>query len=168
MPHQSDLAQAAGMKQSRISVMEMPGAVNFNLETLVRLASVLRVGLLVKFVSFSEMLNWENDFSQDDFAVTRLDDDADFLIPPVSTHALNQTGGRTIPNWEAFPLSKSPGALHKICIAVGTAQFIEVNVESCDPKLPQRTNDVHQRVELTGQIREDRQWKSNCLPQSLL
>lgn len=60
LSRQSDLARASGMKQSRISAMETPGAVNFNLETLIRLAAVFKVGLIVKFTSFSEMLDWDS------------------------------------------------------------------------------------------------------------
>src|SRR5687767_14990650 len=59
---QKELGKAAEMKQSRISAMETPGAVNFNLETLVRLASTFKVGMVVKFVPFSEMLGWENQY----------------------------------------------------------------------------------------------------------
>jgi transcriptional regulator with XRE-family HTH domain len=77
-PRQEDLANAAAMKQSRISAMETPGTVNFNLETLVRIASALKVGLTVKFVSFSEMLEWENGFSQDEFNPVTIDNDAEF------------------------------------------------------------------------------------------
>jgi hypothetical protein len=66
------------MKQSRISAAETPGAVNFNLETLVRLAAALKVGLVVKFVSFSEMLKWENGYDQDAFDPLTIDKDADF------------------------------------------------------------------------------------------
>ena len=58
--------------------METPGTVNFNLETLVRIASALKVGLIVKFVSFSEMLEWENGFSQDEFNPVTIDNDAEF------------------------------------------------------------------------------------------
>jgi len=76
---QEDLANAAEMKQSRISAMETPGAVNFNLETLVRLSAALKVALQVRFVSYSEMLEWENSFSQDEFNVRTIDSDADFL-----------------------------------------------------------------------------------------
>ena len=75
---QKDLARDAEMKQPRISAMERPGATQFNLETLIRLASAFKVGLVVKFASFSEMLNWENEFRQDSFDVIILDDDADF------------------------------------------------------------------------------------------
>ncbi|HEY3130959.1 MAG TPA: helix-turn-helix transcriptional regulator [Acidobacteriota bacterium] len=77
-PRQEDLAREVEMKQSRISAMETPGATNFTLETLIRLASVFRVGLMVKFVPFSEMLGWENEFSQDTFKVATLDEDTEF------------------------------------------------------------------------------------------
>jgi transcriptional regulator with XRE-family HTH domain len=75
------LAEQAGMKQSRISAMETPGRTNFNLETLVRMAATLNVGLMVKFVPFSEMLRWENHYSQDTFDVTPIDNDVEFIDP---------------------------------------------------------------------------------------
>jgi len=80
MPTQTHLAKAAGMHQSRISTFETPGA-NLTIDTLARLAAALRVGLVVKFVPFSEMLDWDNRFSQDTFQVMRLDDDHAFLKP---------------------------------------------------------------------------------------
>lgn len=81
MPRQKDLAREAEMHQSRISMFETPGAANVTLETLANLASALRSGLVVKFVPFSEMLKWENDFSQDTFDVVRLDNDTAFIEP---------------------------------------------------------------------------------------
>jgi transcriptional regulator with XRE-family HTH domain len=81
MPKQSDLAKASGMWQSQISSVETPGAANMTLETLARLAAAFRVGLIVKFVPFSEMLHWEKTFSQDRFDVTRLSNDWAFLYP---------------------------------------------------------------------------------------
>jgi transcriptional regulator with XRE-family HTH domain len=81
MPRQSDLASEAGMHQSRISMFETPGSANLTLDTLSRLAAAFNVGLVVKFVPFSEMLSWENDFSQNAFEVTKLADDAEFLNP---------------------------------------------------------------------------------------
>jgi len=74
---QQALAQDVEMKQSRISAMERPGT-RFNIETLVRLASTFKVGLVVKFVSFSEMLKWENGYSQDAFNVPIIDVDTEF------------------------------------------------------------------------------------------
>jgi transcriptional regulator with XRE-family HTH domain len=72
---QKDLADASKMLQPRISAMEKPGAVKFNVETLVRVAAGLGVGLIVKFVSISEMLAWENGFCQDEFNAARFDHD---------------------------------------------------------------------------------------------
>jgi len=81
MPRQSDLAKAAGLHQSRVSMFETPGAANMTLETLARLAAAFKVGLVVEFVPFSKMLAWENRFSQDAFTVTKIDDDRAFVAP---------------------------------------------------------------------------------------
>jgi transcriptional regulator with XRE-family HTH domain len=81
MLRQTDLAKSASMQQSRISKLETPGASNVTIETLASLAAVFKVGLVVKFVPFSEMLKWENSFSQDSFSVLPLNEDTDFLSP---------------------------------------------------------------------------------------
>lgn len=78
---QNRFASESGMRQSRVSAMEQPGAVNFNLETLVRAAATYGVGLQVRFVPFSEMLAWENTFSQDHFNPIPIGRDAAFLNP---------------------------------------------------------------------------------------
>jgi transcriptional regulator with XRE-family HTH domain len=80
---QQQLGKEADMKQARVSASESPGAVNFSLETLIRFAAAFRVGLQVRFVPFSEMLDWENKYSQDDFAetITKIEDDSSFLKP---------------------------------------------------------------------------------------
>ncbi len=78
---QALLAEEADMKQSRISAMERPGAVGFNMDTLIRLAAALKVALVVKFIPFSELLKWENEFSQDTFKVIDIDKDFAFSAP---------------------------------------------------------------------------------------
>lgn len=78
---QEELGREADMKQSRISAMERPGETQFNIETLIRLAAALRVGLKVEFVPFSDMLRWENEFSQDQLDIVPIDQDMDFLHP---------------------------------------------------------------------------------------
>jgi transcriptional regulator with XRE-family HTH domain len=83
MPRQLDLAREAHMHQSRISMFETPGQANLTLETLAKLAATFKTGLLVKFVPLSEMLRWENEFSQDEFDVIRLEDDEAFLSPTI-------------------------------------------------------------------------------------
>jgi transcriptional regulator with XRE-family HTH domain len=83
MPRQLDLAKEAQLHQSRISMFETPGAANVTLETLSRLAAAFKVGLVVKFVPFSDMLQWENEFSQDTFNPTKIENDQAFIDPPV-------------------------------------------------------------------------------------
>lgn len=83
MPRQSDLAKAAGLHQSRISMFETPGAANMTIETLSRMAAAFKVGLRVEFVSFNEMLTWENGFSQDSFRVTPINEDYEFQNPEI-------------------------------------------------------------------------------------
>ena len=62
-------------------MFETPGAANLTLETLAKLAAAFKVGLIVDFVPFSEMLRWENHYSQDSFDVTRIDEDVEFIEP---------------------------------------------------------------------------------------
>lgn len=82
MPRQSDLAREAELHQSRISMFETPGAANVTLETLAKIAAGLKVGVVVKFVPFSEMLRWEDSFRADTFdVVPRLQEDEEFINP---------------------------------------------------------------------------------------
>jgi transcriptional regulator with XRE-family HTH domain len=73
---QSRLAGEAGMLQPRISAMERPGESKFNLETLRRIASAFDVALEVRFVPFSELLDWSERFDPDNFKVPEFEDDA--------------------------------------------------------------------------------------------
>jgi transcriptional regulator with XRE-family HTH domain len=86
---QKELSKLMGTGQSRISAMERPGEL-LTVDTLVRLASTFRVGLVVKFVPFSQMLNWENSYSQDSFDATSIEKDTEFLEPKSieTTHLL--------------------------------------------------------------------------------
>lgn len=81
MPFQRDLANESDLHQSRISIFETPGAANMTIETIAKIAAGLRVGVILKFVPFSDMLKWENSFSPDTFNVTRLSEDEAFLSP---------------------------------------------------------------------------------------
>ncbi len=104
LPRQADLAREAEMQQSRISMFETPGAANVTLETLARLAAIFKVGLIVKFVPFSEMLHWENTFSQDRFDVTRINHDQEFLYPtPVIIREMAAIEEPRMPESEARP-----------------------------------------------------------------
>jgi len=96
MLRQSDLAREVHMQQSRISMFETPGAANMTLETLSRLAAAFKVGLVVEFVPFSEMLRWEDTYSQDSFNVTKIDDDIAFIAPDSVTSIAKANGYSTI------------------------------------------------------------------------
>ena len=74
--NQKQLADAAEMLQPRISAMEQPGGGALNLETLRRLAAAFDVALLVKFVPFSELVNFSDAFSPDDFSVASFENEA--------------------------------------------------------------------------------------------
>jgi transcriptional regulator with XRE-family HTH domain len=82
---QKQLALLAEMAQPRISKMERPGEESFNIDTLIRLAAAFKIGLKVEFVPFSEMLAWENNYSQDAFNPTPIEHDAGFLNPAPAT-----------------------------------------------------------------------------------
>lgn len=118
---QQELAIEADMKQSRISAMERPGT-KLNIETLIRVAAAFRTGLIVKFAPFSDMIDWENDFSQDSFDSAKIEDDWKFngrrvttrqrrrsaktkisLIPGVDTNSVSTLAGN-IPQHQQISL----------------------------------------------------------------
>jgi transcriptional regulator with XRE-family HTH domain len=72
---QGKLAKRARMLQPRISAMETPGKGNLKLETLQRIASAFDVGLIVRFIPFSEMVAWVEGFSPDSFKVPSFEED---------------------------------------------------------------------------------------------
>jgi len=94
---QKQLGEKADMKQARVSAMEKPGEVAFTLETLIRLVSAFRVGLQVRFLPYSQMLKWDDSFSQDTFSATPMEEDGDFLNPS-STMKYSVVEATGIPN----------------------------------------------------------------------
>lgn len=55
---QEELGHLIGSRQSTISQLENPNYGRYSLETLKQLAAAFDVGLLVKFVPFSELVDW--------------------------------------------------------------------------------------------------------------
>lgn len=128
---QRELADSAKMKQSRISAMERPGEVQFNLETLVRLAAAFKVGLKVEFVPFSEMLAWENGFSQDQFNPIPIDNDRAFLNPAIVLQ------GQPVQPTIFFPLSTAAtqvGANRPMVISTGMITGFAKKVDLTAPE----------------------------------
>jgi transcriptional regulator with XRE-family HTH domain len=78
---QEELAAAADMAQARISIMEDPSYQRFSLTTLKRLASAFDVALIVRFVPFSELLEWSISLTSERLAVPSYETDR--LPPPV-------------------------------------------------------------------------------------
>ncbi|TDI92676.1 MAG: helix-turn-helix domain-containing protein [Caldithrix sp.] len=62
--NQMELGQRANMKQERISVLEDPDYSKFTISTLLKLSSAFDVGLTVRFVPFSSVLNEEVNLSE--------------------------------------------------------------------------------------------------------
>jgi transcriptional regulator with XRE-family HTH domain len=121
MPRQIDLAREAELHQSRISMFETPGAANVTLETLAKIAAGLRVGVIVKFVPFHEMLHWENCFSPDAFDVTpRLEQDELFLNPSVDVEASYNSWFQdgNVAAWQHEPAFNSAGTERKPMVTV--------------------------------------------------
>jgi transcriptional regulator with XRE-family HTH domain len=93
---QPELADLAGMKQSRISKMEKPGGARFTLETLRRLAKALDVALIVRFGPFGELLGWSREFNPDAFAVPSFNEEEKLLEARDHSIGEAQAQGRLI------------------------------------------------------------------------
>ena len=72
---QAKLAELCDIPQARISHIEQPGRGPLSLRTLHRLSSVFDVGLLVQFVSFSELIHRQSLFNPETFSVSSFKDD---------------------------------------------------------------------------------------------
>ena len=72
---QAQLAERSGIPQARISHIEQPGRDPLSLRTLYRLAAAFDVGLLVQFVSFSELVHREALFNPETFRVPSFEED---------------------------------------------------------------------------------------------
>ena len=74
---QSDLAERTGQAQKTISDFENPSYGKLTLTSLKRLASAFDVALVVRFVPFSELVDWAASMSHKTLAVPSFDDDKD-------------------------------------------------------------------------------------------
>jgi transcriptional regulator with XRE-family HTH domain len=82
---QKQLADAAGMAQARISLMEDPSYDKYTLSTLKRLAAAFDVALLVEYVRFSDLVRRTCDYSPEGLAPPSYADDR--LPSPAPAHA---------------------------------------------------------------------------------
>ncbi len=75
---QKDLGKEAKMLQERISVLEDPNYAKFTISTLKKIASAFDIGLVVRFVPFGELAEWELNLSSDSLKVHSFDEDKFF------------------------------------------------------------------------------------------
>jgi transcriptional regulator with XRE-family HTH domain len=61
---QDQLAQHAGMKRSRISLLESADYEGFSFTTLKRIAAAFDVAVIIQFVSFRDFVRWSESFNQ--------------------------------------------------------------------------------------------------------
>jgi transcriptional regulator with XRE-family HTH domain len=80
---QRELGDLAGVRQNWISHLESPDYGSFNLSTLKKLAFAFDVALIVRFVPFSQFVDWIANLEMRDLAPPGYDDDR-ALFEPVS------------------------------------------------------------------------------------
>lgn len=78
---QKELAQRAGMGQSRIPALEDPNLENFEIGTLKRIASAFDVAVIVRFVPFSELVTWTAELSEEKLQVADFANDSPSSVP---------------------------------------------------------------------------------------
>ncbi|MBV9757759.1 MAG: helix-turn-helix transcriptional regulator [Alphaproteobacteria bacterium] len=83
---QEELGEKVGMAQSRISLLE-GGYESYSLRTLKRFASVFDVALVVRFIPFSELVDWVTGLSEDRLAPVDFVNDNLRSGPPEEQHA---------------------------------------------------------------------------------
>jgi transcriptional regulator with XRE-family HTH domain len=91
---QDELARRTEMSQARISVLENPNYRKVNVRTLQRIAAAFDVALIVRFVSFGELLDWTVTGSQETLAPLSFDEEfpestQENFAPSNSTESLN-------------------------------------------------------------------------------
>ena len=75
---QKELAERANMRQPTISALMKPGKTRPNIETLQRLAAAFDCGLMVRFLPFSELVRWNDEFDPEGFESACFGDDNGF------------------------------------------------------------------------------------------
>jgi transcriptional regulator with XRE-family HTH domain len=98
---QPELADRAGMKQSRISAIEKPGGPKLNIDTLCRLASAFDVALDVRFVPFGELVQRSDGFDPDSFSVKSFPEELaeDALAEQNKAQQSEQIAAAKFPQW---------------------------------------------------------------------
>jgi Helix-turn-helix. len=94
------------MKQEQISRLEDANYSKFSLATLKRLASAFDVGLMVKFVSISDLVKWELGLTSESLKAVSFDEDSYFEDKPGVANSALPT--ETEINTEKLPCIETP------------------------------------------------------------
>jgi transcriptional regulator with XRE-family HTH domain len=76
---QKDLARELGTSQNAIYRLENPKYGRPNISTLKKVAEFFKVGLIVRFAAFSELVDWSLNLSQESFKIPAIEDDMGFV-----------------------------------------------------------------------------------------
>jgi HTH-type transcriptional regulator/antitoxin HipB len=125
---QPQLAERAGMKQSRISAIEKPGGGKLNIDTLCRLASAFDVALDVEFIPFGELMRRSDGFDPDSFTVKSFNDEIteDALAEQAKTQQQPKRAvAAKFPQWFVNAWTMRPTMPPRLSTEVArTAQFL--------------------------------------------
>lgn len=105
---QGELARRAGKPQSVINRLENPEYGKFSISTLLELASTFDVALMVRFVSFGEMVNRYSDLSPDALNVTSFGNDMSFADLTISTEPFSVRPFRVVTI--SYPMASADGS----------------------------------------------------------
>ena len=81
---QPEFAQELGVQQSLISSWENPNYGKYSLNTLKKLAKAFDVGLLVRFVPFSALIDWTVNLTSDVIAPPSFNEEQPLVAAPVT------------------------------------------------------------------------------------
>ena len=104
---QAQLGNSIGMAQEYVSKVENPDYGKYTLATLKRMAAAFDVALTVRFVPFSQLVDWTTRISPADLAVPSFGADAGLLS---GTYGLGSSTRPTILNGSATPLGIIPAS----------------------------------------------------------
>ncbi len=83
---QGELGNRLGMTQTNISRLESPGYGRQNITTLQRIAAAFDVGLIVRFVPFSELVGWVDKLSPESVAPKSFDEEIEMMESQVTAN----------------------------------------------------------------------------------
>ncbi|MGD0883577.1 MAG: helix-turn-helix transcriptional regulator [Thermodesulfovibrionales bacterium] len=87
---QEQVAKISNKKQETICRLENPNYGNYTLGTLKEIASAFDVALVVRFVPFGELIEWDINLSSDSLEVVSFDEDPYFQEDRPSPHGSGQ------------------------------------------------------------------------------